>query len=40
MELPDLSVLDHAANAAVRDRRAIPPRPESRGFPRNWMIFT
>jgi|GEM_PF-7052449 hypothetical protein len=40
MELPDLSVLDHAANGAVRDRRAIPPRPEGRGFPRNWMIYT
>ena len=25
MELPDLSVLDHAANAAVCDRRAILP---------------
>ena len=40
MELPDLSALDHAIDGAVRDRRAIPPRPEGQGFPRNWMIYT
>jgi hypothetical protein len=27
-------------NGAVRDRRAIPPRAEPRGFPRNWMNIT
>ena len=29
-----------SGNGAVTDRRAIPPRAEPRGFPRNWMKKT
>lgn len=38
MELPDLTVLDQAANG--RPVTAALPGPEGRGFSRKWMIGT